>query len=176
MTSQLRSSFRAIPSSFVNKAAPTVPPASQTFEPLVKHAFTARQFNIFTNTAFGTWIVAAVWSSWQGAGTSSWVFSAIQPSTFALAIALWVTAALPSVVQRKIRLKDVRAVTTSPSAAVKRAFTSPGALRTALVYGFSAVAVLFIHLFMAAAIEPVDPKVGLFARSKYVAFLSYSSI
>ena len=91
---------RAIPSSLLSRTAPTIPPASQAYEPLVKRVLRHRQYKIFLHSALLSWLLVTAWRTWSGGDGDFWLLP-IRPSTVAYTLATFATGALPIVILRK---------------------------------------------------------------------------
>lgn len=108
--------IRALPSQLALKAAPSVPPASQTFEPLIKATLRHRLlFRIFLYSALFSWTVVWGQSIWSRGGiTTVGPLNALMlpfwPSTVAFTLATWALGIAPVVIARKAYLSG-----TSPS-------------------------------------------------------------
>lgn len=101
---------RAITSTLSSHSAPSIPPASQTYEPLVKatlrHRLTHR---VFVYTAICAWIITYLSILWSQGGVDTLgfakaVLTIALPSTWAFAITMWVAAVVPVIVMRKVYL------------------------------------------------------------------------
>lgn len=98
-------------SSLSKRSAPTVPPASAVFEPLVK-SILARRFvhDVLSISVAVSWPSAAVWTWWQRGGIGSLgifggILNWISPLTLFSAVLWWSLACLPSAVLRKLYLQ-----------------------------------------------------------------------
>ncbi len=104
--SGLSTPIRALPSNLASRAAPSVPPASQTYEPLVKEVLRHRLLRVFLSSALFSWALVSSCSGWsQGGVTTLGFFNTllvpILPSTLAFAASTWVLGVVPVVVLRK---------------------------------------------------------------------------
>lgn len=171
MSNPPRSILRAIPSTALSRAAPTVPHASEAFEPLVKAILRTRQRSIYLSSAAFCWATTTIWMSWSNGARGVLSVDALfitpfRPVTLLLAVAGWTVTAMPVLVLRKLSLATPPTPSASPSSALANARTKPWALRVLVAYAASAVAAMFLHLFMAYTVGAEDPRLGLFGRSK----------
>jgi hypothetical protein len=112
MASSLGSStaVRVLPSTLASRAAPTVPSASQNYEPLVKSVLRHRLlFRIFAYTAGFSWVLVILASAFRkgslrSLGLTGVLLHPILPQTLALTFVIWSLSALPIVVMRKMSL------------------------------------------------------------------------
>lgn len=98
--------LRALPSNLASRAAPTVPPATQTYEPLVKSVLRHRLLSrIFAVSAVFTWGIVIVASTWRqglsNLGVMGVLLNPIYPRTVALALTIWLVSVVPIIVMRK---------------------------------------------------------------------------
>ncbi|KAF9556859.1 hypothetical protein CPC08DRAFT_72619 [Agrocybe pediades] len=170
----LTTPIRATTSTLKNRAAPSIPPATQVYEPLVKALFRQRLKFVLLLSALATWVINGAWIIWQEGGSQSvglWeaVWLAFSPSSLFLALLSWVFVALPITVLRKMFLTGNRSNATSPMASVKAAFARKNMRTASSVYLASSVLALFIHTIMAYQHEIYargDPKLSIFVKSR----------
>lgn len=102
--------IRAITSTLSVRSAPSIPPASQTYEPLVKSILRHRQTRrIFLYSAAFSWVQAVIWVTWTLGGLSELgmkgiAFVPFMPFTLLVTLSGWLVGALPVVVLRKLYL------------------------------------------------------------------------
>lgn len=99
----------AIRSTLLSRSAPSVPPASQLYEPLVKGVLRHRLYKIFLHSALFCWALVTLWMTWSagglfGMGAKDSLFLPVRPSTLAFTVATFLAGALPVVVLRKTHL------------------------------------------------------------------------
>jgi len=100
--------IRAIASTLVTRSAPSVPPASQAYEPLVKSLFVARLRSVILWLAVAAWLNVNIWVSWQTVSIYQHVLSLFSFS-YCLAVVLftamqWGLVAVPALVLHKLFL------------------------------------------------------------------------
>ncbi len=95
--------IRAIPSTLLSRTAPTIPPASQLYEPLVKGVLRHRQYKIFLHSGLFCWFLVTTWATWSGR-KGDLLLLPVNPSTLAYTLATFGVGALPVVVLRKSHL------------------------------------------------------------------------
>ncbi|KAI6041097.1 nucleoporin protein Ndc1-Nup [Pisolithus marmoratus] len=156
MTTSSTSSFSARPS-------PTVPPASQSFEPLVKAVLKHRlSRNVFAfSAAFSLAFHILFWSS----DDSSFSARLLSPSAWVVALLAWVVGVLPIIVSRKLNLTTHNTVAPSPRQTLAGALTKSGTCRILTVYAASALLLLSLHLYSAPALRE-SLNLSVFVKSK----------
>ena len=98
--------MRAITSTLAARSAPTIPPATQTYEPLVKSVIGRRLFfKILAPSLAYSWALANVWSKWSQGGLSQlgiWgsLVDCVKPLTLLHAVAIWLLGVIPALVIR----------------------------------------------------------------------------
>ena len=108
--SQLSPPSRAITSTLSARAAPSVPPATQTYEPLARAALRRRLlYDILPPSILPVWISAIFWKTWDVGGMSVLnVLKALiipfHPSTLFVTAFVWAFGVLPIIVLRKSQL------------------------------------------------------------------------
>jgi nucleoporin NDC1 len=104
------SPVRAITSTLSTRAAPTVPPASQTYEPLARAVLRRRLlYDILPMSILPVWTSAICWKMWNSGGMSTsgilnTVAIPIHPGTLLMTTIVWVFGVLPLIVLRKSQL------------------------------------------------------------------------
>lgn len=105
--------LRAIPSNLANRGSPSLPPASQIYEPLIKSILRQRLTNrIFALSIACCWLETILWTIWGIGGRNTVGLKALLtvpflPSTLAVAAVTWLAVVVPVVVVRKIHLTGV---------------------------------------------------------------------
>ncbi|KAK7047372.1 hypothetical protein VNI00_006603 [Paramarasmius palmivorus] len=166
---------RAIPSILSNKSAPSVPPSSQSYEPLVKATLQQRLTSrIFLFSAAFSWILAFCWSVWGYGGRKSLNFGGViglpfRPSTILTALVNWLTVAVPVVVLRKLYLIPSRTNASSPARTWLASWSQQHTRRILTVYCLSAILATLTSVSLAYVNETSvygDPRLTLFVKSK----------
>ncbi|KAF8178903.1 nucleoporin protein Ndc1-Nup [Pholiota molesta] len=173
-TSRTGTPVRAITSTISNRAVPSIPPASEAYEPLVKALFRHRLRFVLLASGAATWITFTTWAYWQNGclekvGFLGALTLPMSPWVLFSTILAWFSVALPISVLRKIYLSTHRSGATSPLAIVKHALSQPSTKVATIVYLISAISALVLHLVMVYAYEIDtygDPKLTLFVKSK----------
>jgi hypothetical protein len=104
------SPVRAITSTLSTRAAPPVPPAYQTYEPLARAVLRRRLlYDILPLSILPVWTSAICWKMWNsGRMSASGILNTlaipIHPSTLLMTTILWVFGVLPLVILRKSQL------------------------------------------------------------------------
>jgi hypothetical protein len=88
------------------RTAPSIPPASRSYEPLVKSVLRHRlTHSIFLYSAFLSWGLTVAWMHWNGPlGIGGSLLIPIMPATIFWTCIAWATGALPVLVLRKVCL------------------------------------------------------------------------
>lgn len=98
--------MRAITSTLAARSAPRIPPASQTYEPLVKSILGRRLiYNILAPSLAYSWVLANLWSKWSQGGPSQlglWrsFVDCVKLLTLLHAVAIWLLGVVPALVLR----------------------------------------------------------------------------
>ncbi|KAF9466851.1 nucleoporin protein Ndc1-Nup [Collybia nuda] len=167
--------IRAITTPLSSRSSPTIPPPTQFYEPFVKSVLRFRLVNrVFLYSAGLSWAHAVTWSLWGQGGLSELGAIGVcllpfQPWTVVAALVIWVSAALPSAVLRKVFLTSTRTPSTSPSSSVSAALSKTSTTRALVTYALSAMAVTALHVSTAYANEPSihgDSKLRIFVKSR----------
>jgi nucleoporin NDC1 len=103
---------RAIVSTISSRSTPTIPPANQSYEPLVKNLFRHRLRLILLLSIVATWAIESVWMWWQAGGRQSLgimgsLTCPFSPWVLVRTLVSWSAVALPVVVLRKVFLTRV---------------------------------------------------------------------
>ncbi|KAI6156590.1 nucleoporin protein Ndc1-Nup [Pisolithus tinctorius] len=150
-------------SSFSARPSPTVPPASQSFEPLVKAVLKHRlNRNIFAfSAAFSLGFHILFWSS----DDSSLSARLLSPSAWLVASLAWLVGVLPIIVSRKLNLTTHSTVAPSPRGTLAGALSKSSTCRILTVYTASALLLLSLHLYSAPAIRE-SLNLSIFVKSR----------
>jgi len=187
-SSKLRTStpVRAISSKIGSKSSPLIPPASQSYDPLVKSVLRHRLSHIFLYSALLSWLIGSSWTIWKsgGVGLSRVIIAPFLPLTLVSTLMTWLSTALPVVVLRKVfftgewdgslalfiayRISATRTPTTSPLSSIKVSLAKTSTKAALAVYVVSSLSVTLIHVTAAYVVEQDDPKLSLFVKSKCV--------
>lgn len=101
---------RAITSTLSTRAAPQVPPASQTYEPLARAVLRRRLlYDILPLSVLPVWTSAICWKMWDSGGMSTsgilnTLVVPIHPATLLMTTIVWAFGVLPLIVLRKLQL------------------------------------------------------------------------
>ncbi|KAF5389266.1 hypothetical protein D9757_003532 [Collybiopsis confluens] len=167
--------LRAIPSNLANKASISIPPASQTYEPVIKSVLRQRLTNrIFALSAACCWLESILWTIWGLGGRDILGFRAILlvpflPSTLAVAAVTWLLVVVPVVVIRKIHLTASKTNANSPARTWESAKAKSSTKHALMIYSASAIAAAALHVCLAYVNESKvhgDPRLSLFVKSK----------
>lgn len=101
--------LKAIPSRIAVRSAPTIPSATDSYEPHVKTVLRHRLvYNIFLHSGLITWIIAALAAWWQqgsvSLGLGQNLVVPFRPFTLLASGAMWCFMAFPVIVLRKLLL------------------------------------------------------------------------
>ncbi|RPD56539.1 hypothetical protein L226DRAFT_455586 [Lentinus tigrinus ALCF2SS1-7] len=160
--------IRAIPSTLLSRTAPTIPPASQLYEPLVKGVLRHRLYKTFLQAAFVCWVLVLSWSTW-GHETGRMLVVPIKPSTLAFTVMTFCAGALPIVVLRKVHLVASPTPATSPSKTLTGALKKQSTVHAFVTYIASSLSLAILHILVTGAYEPtIEPhsRLSLFVKSR----------
>ncbi|TCD63234.1 hypothetical protein EIP91_005819 [Steccherinum ochraceum] len=167
--------IRAITNSLSLRSTPAVPPASQTYEPLVKAVLRHRLvFRIFLFSSLFTWAMVVVYGVWiQGGitrlGAVGTVTSPIRPTALLLSVATWGLGVLPVLVLRKTYLAATPTVASSPSQVFKAAISKTSTIPSLIAYIATSATFTTLHLLMSSIYDSAtanDSTLTLFVKSK----------
>ena len=101
--------LRALPSNLSMKVAPTIPSASQAYEPLIRTVLRQRLLRMFLSSAVFCWCLVALASTLRQGGPAvlgvvGFLFNPIAPRTLALTGVIWLVGVVPVIVLRKAYL------------------------------------------------------------------------
>ncbi|KAJ3479451.1 hypothetical protein NLI96_g9046 [Meripilus lineatus] len=166
--------IRAITSTLSLRSAPSIPPPSQTYEPLVKVVLRHRLLSqIFLYSSISTWAIVSLYSSWARGGPSNlglvgFLVNPLSPLTLIFAITTWGIGVLPVIVFRKLYLTASPTNAASPSQSFQSALKKNATSRLILTYISSAAALTVLHIVLSYACEPFgsDPRLTIFVKSR----------
>jgi nucleoporin NDC1 len=126
---------RAITSTLSARASPSVPPASQTYEPHARAVLRRRLlYHILPQSSLTVWASTSFWATWCAGGISALTLSKLLvmpflPTTLLVTFLVWAFGVLPIIILRKSHLtgKYAKIAFLSPH------LTSCSCLRTFLV-------------------------------------------
>ncbi|EJD08511.1 uncharacterized protein FOMMEDRAFT_151374 [Fomitiporia mediterranea MF3/22] len=165
----------AISSTLSTRSSPSVPPASQVFEPLVKSILARRfAYYVLSTSAAAAWLLATIWSTWQYGGYNSLgvlgcVVNLLSPLTLFCAVLWWTFASVPIAVLRKIHLRATRTSALSPRQTLTQHSKERQYQHALLVTFISSAFLTVCHAFVAQTVERSgrsDPGLGVWAGSK----------
>ncbi|KAI0083890.1 nucleoporin protein Ndc1-Nup [Irpex rosettiformis] len=166
---------RALPSTLALRATPTVPSATQAYEPLVKSVLRHRLLlRIFASSAVFSWAVVALATTVRQGGLRSLglvglLLNPILPRTLVLAFVIWLLSAVPVVVMRKRSLTAIPTFAASPAMLFNSAVRGGTTARRLLTYVASAIMLTLVHVLTAYIFETTggnDPRLSPFVKSK----------
>lgn len=185
--------IRAKASTLVTRSSPSVPPASQSYEPVVKSALRYRLQRAGAQSAAVCWATQSIWMLWQRGGIheigfSGFLVTPFRPMTLLGTLVLWLATFAPIVGLRKLFLtgqfcslgsRDFvhvlsaqRTPASSPRASLAASVTKPSTKPAAIICATSSVTVAVLHAIFAMLLEQDDPKLGVFVKSRYVHLVS----
>lgn len=181
------SPVRAITSTLSTRVASTVPPASQTYEPLARVVLRRRLlYDILPLSVLPVWTSAICWKMWNSGGMSaSGILNTlaipIHPGTLFMTTIVWVFGVLPLIVLRKSQLTSesinkrslnpnlpstaVPTPSSSPSRRVKAALSKPHTLRALSLYILASILVSTSHVVFGAV---GGDHFGVFIKSRHL--------
>lgn len=101
---------RAITSTLSARASPSVPPATQTYEPLARAVLRRRLlYHILPQSSLTVWASTTFWVAWCAGGISTLTFSKLLvvpflPTTLLVTFLVWALGVLPIIILRKSHL------------------------------------------------------------------------
>ncbi|KAJ3895442.1 nucleoporin protein Ndc1-Nup-domain-containing protein [Lentinula edodes] len=168
--------IRAIPSNLANRASPSVAPASQTYEPLIKSILRQRLTNrIFTISVVCCWLQTTAWTIWgiggrDAVGLKTLLAVPFRPSTLVVTAMTWLAVVVPVIVIRKTQLTASRTIASSPAKIWHSAKSKKSTKYALMTYSASAIAGTILHVLLAYINEPKahgDPRLSLFVKSRH---------
>ncbi|KAK0186270.1 nucleoporin protein Ndc1-Nup [Armillaria mellea] len=164
--------LRALPSTLAVKSSPSVPLASQSYEPLIKAILRQRLlWRIFLGSIAFCWVQTVAWTIWclggiEVLGIGGVAMVPVTPSTSMMAYVCWVVVALPIVVLRKRHLTGYHSTSKTPLKTLQNALAKQSTKSAFLVYLASAIIATLLHVSMARMSKLNDPRLSLFVKSK----------
>ncbi|KAI0367282.1 hypothetical protein BV20DRAFT_970683 [Pilatotrama ljubarskyi] len=164
----------AIRTTLLSRSAPSIPPASQLYEPLVKGVLRHRLYKIFLHSALCCWALVTLWMTWSTGGTFSMgvrdsLLLPLKPSTLAFTVATFLAGALPVVVLRKTHLVAAPTPATSPSKILSGALQKRSTSQALLTYLASSLSLLLLHILITGAYDskiPANARLTVFVKSR----------
>ncbi|KAI0635379.1 nucleoporin protein Ndc1-Nup [Trametes polyzona] len=164
----------AIRTTLLSRSAPSIPPASQLYEPLVKGVLRHRLYKIFLHSALSCWALVTLWMTWSrggmfGMGAKESLLLPVKPSTLAYTVATFLAGALPVVVLRKTHLVAAPTPATSPSKILSGALQKRSTGHALFIYLASSLSLLLLHIFITGAYDvnaPASARLTLFVKSR----------
>ncbi|KII85644.1 hypothetical protein PLICRDRAFT_178687 [Plicaturopsis crispa FD-325 SS-3] len=161
--SRIGTPIRAITSSLSSRSSPSVPPASHTYEPLLKSVLRHRLlYNIFAFSAVFSWGLTVLWSENNGRSAADSLTALVKPTTFFLALVNWAVGVLAVIVLRKTYLTATPTSASSPAQTVHSAVAKARTARALITYSASALVLAAVYTTMS---EP-SARLSLFVKSK----------
>ncbi|KAJ3747284.1 nucleoporin protein Ndc1-Nup [Lentinula detonsa] len=167
--------LRAIQSNLANRASPSLPPASQTYEPLIKSILSQRLSNrIFAFSIAACWLETTLWTIWgigghRAVGLNTLLMVPFRLPTLLVAATTWLAVVLPVIVTRKSQLTASRTIASSPAKIWHSAQSKKSTKHALMIYSASAIAATVLHVFLAYINETEvygDPRLSLFVKSR----------
>lgn len=155
---------RAITSTLTARMAPTVPPASQTYEPLVRSALRQRLIhNIFAFSAAFTLVVSILFG---GEDETSAFARLLSPGTWAMGCLKWFVGVLPVIAMRKVYLTSAATPATSPAKMLTNAIAKPSTRRCLAVYMSCTLMLITLYLSSFTSEERENIRLNVFVKSR----------
>ncbi|EKM52969.1 uncharacterized protein PHACADRAFT_124416 [Phanerochaete carnosa HHB-10118-sp] len=167
--------MKALLSNWASRAASTVPPASQNYEPLVKNVLRQRLLSrTFLYSALFCWTLVILTATAGRGGVARLglvgaLISPFFPRTLGLAFIIWISGVVPVLVLRKVYLTASPASASSPSGVFRDALNKSSTFRSLAVYLTSASLLTAIHVVTALVFDVRagrDPRLSLFVKSR----------
>ncbi|KAJ8591574.1 hypothetical protein M405DRAFT_814190 [Rhizopogon salebrosus TDB-379] len=155
---------RAITSTLTARLSPTVPSASQTYQPLVKSALRQRLIhNIFAFSIAFTLVANFLFG---GEDDTSSFIRLLQPRTWAMGCLKWAVCVLPVVALRKVYLTSAATPATSPTKILTSAIAKPSTRRCLAVYMSCAMMLTVLTLSTLTSEEREHLRLNVFVKSR----------
>lgn len=155
---------RAITSTLTARMAPTVPPASQTYEPLVRSALRQRLIhNIFAFSAAFTLVVSILFG---GEDETSAFARLLSPGTWAMGCLKWFVGVLPVIAMRKVYLTSAATPATSPAKMLTNAIAKPSTRRCLAVYMSCTLMLITLYMSSFTSEERENIRLNVFVKSR----------
>ncbi|KAG1779969.1 hypothetical protein EV702DRAFT_52410 [Suillus placidus] len=155
---------RAIASTLTARLSPTVPSASQTYEPLVRSALRQRLIhNIFAFSAAFTLIVSILFG---GEDETSAFARLLSPGTWMMACLKWSVGVLPVIAMRKVYLTSATTPATSPAKMLTNAIAKPSTRRCLAVYMSCTLMLISLYMSTFTSEERENLRLNVFVKSR----------
>lgn len=155
---------RAITSTLTARLTPTVPPASQTYEPLVRSVLRQRLTrNIFALSAAFTLVVNIVLG---GEDETSAFARLLSPGTWTMACLKWFVGVLPVIAMRKVYLTSVATPATSPAKMLTNAIAKPSTRQCLAVYMSCTLMLVMLYMSSFTLEERERLRLNIFVKSR----------
>ncbi|KAG1726683.1 nucleoporin protein Ndc1-Nup [Suillus lakei] len=155
---------RAITSTLTARLSPTVPSASQTYEPLVRSALRQRLIhNIFAFSAAFTLVVCILFG---GEDETNAFAGLLSPGTWAMACLKWSVGVLPVIAMRKVYLTSATTPATSPAKMLTNAIAKPSTRRCLAVYMSCTLMLIMLNLSSLTSEERENLRLNVFVKSR----------
>ncbi|KZV62242.1 hypothetical protein PENSPDRAFT_678351 [Peniophora sp. CONT] len=172
-TSRSDAPVRAITSNLFARSLPSVPPASQTYEPLARSVLSHRlRREIYPFTAAYAWIVTAAWVSWNASherrvGVFGMLGCMVWPGTVLAAGLVWVFNVLPIIVHRKSDVSATPTPASSPAQILRTAYSKPATRSALLLHLTTSLSFIVIQLSISRFSSfDDDLRLNLFVKSR----------
>ncbi|EGN94543.1 hypothetical protein SERLA73DRAFT_188503 [Serpula lacrymans var. lacrymans S7.3] len=154
---------------FTSRSSPSIPPAVQAYEPLLKSVLGNRLlYNIFAYSALFSFTLSVLFIG-NGDASLGLLTRLVRSGTWAVAATTWVVGVLPVAVLRKVYLTGASPPATSPSKILQNALGKPSTLRSLSVYVTSAIFLAVMHVTLAKLEETSgqgDRRLSVFVKSR----------
>ncbi|KAI0070659.1 hypothetical protein K474DRAFT_744568 [Panus rudis PR-1116 ss-1] len=164
--------IRATVSSLSLRSAPSVPPASHTYEPLVRSVLRHRLlYVIFPYSAAFTWLVSVWTTTWMRGGlpvlglVGALVRNPLSPVVLGVSALAWCFGVLPVLVLRKTYMTVTPTPAKCPAEIFAHARRKKSTTHALLVYLSSPIVFTTLHVVLANTYED-DPRLSLFVKSR----------
>ncbi|KAG1856374.1 nucleoporin protein Ndc1-Nup [Suillus subalutaceus] len=155
---------RAITSTLTARLSPTVPSASQTYEPLVRSALRQRLIhNIFAFSVAFTLVVGILLG---GEDETSAFARLLSPGTWTMACLKWFVGVLPVMAMRKIYLTSAATPATSPAKMLTNAIAKPSTRRCLAVYMSCTLMLITLYMSSFTSEERENLHLNIFVKSR----------
>lgn len=155
---------RAITSTLTARLTPTVPFASQTYEPLVRSILRQRLTrNIFAFSAAFTLVVNILLG---GEDETSAFARLLSPGTWTMACLKWFVGVLPVIAMRKVYLTSAATPATSPAKMLTNAIAKPGTRQSLAVYMSCTLMLVMLHMSSFTSEEREHLRLNIFVKSR----------
>ncbi|KAG2034794.1 nucleoporin protein Ndc1-Nup [Suillus americanus] len=155
---------RAITSTLTARLSPTVPSASQTYEPLVRSALRQRLIhNIFAFSVAFTLVVSILLG---GEDETSAFTRLLSPGTWTMACLKWFVGVLPVIAMRKVYLTSAATPATSPAKMLTNAIAKPSTRRCLAVYMTCTLMLITLSMSSFTSDERENLRLNVFVKSR----------